>query len=61
MRDRLIRIEGRDPVHVSDCSYCRRCGDTLFPGDDYYELGGEVLCEDCMDLVLRGMRRTVGE
>ena len=57
----MIRVEGREPVHAEDCSYCRRCGDTLFPGDDFYELGGEVLCEECMDLVLRGMRRTVGE
>lgn len=61
MRDIMIRIEGRDPVHVSDCLYCRRCRDTLFPGTDYYDVGGETLCEDCFDAVARSMRKVVGE
>ena len=61
MRDIMIRIEGRDPVHLSDCLHCSRCGETLFPGTDYYELNDEVLCEDCFDAIVRKMRKVVGE
>lgn len=61
MTDALIRIEGRAPVHVTDCLYCHRCRDTLFPGDDYYQMGEEILCDECMDGVLRQMRKVVGE
>lgn len=61
MRDLMIRIEGRDPIHLSDCPHCSRCRDTLYPGDDYYDVGGETLCEECMDSVVRHMRKVVGE
>ena len=26
---------------------CERCGESLFPGDDYYDCEGSVLCEEC--------------
>ena len=61
MRDIMIRIEGRDPVHIPDCLQCARCGETLFPGTDYYALDGEALCEDCFDALARKMRKVVGE
>lgn len=61
MRDIMIRIEGRDPVHLSDCLHCKWCGETLFPGTDYYDMGGETLCEDCFDAIVRKMRKVVGE
>lgn len=60
MRDIMIRIEGRDPIRLSDCLCCSRCRDTLYPGDDYYEIGEETLCEECFDDVVRRMRKVVG-
>lgn len=61
MRDIMIRFEGRDPVHISDCLKCKWCGETLFPGSDYYDVGDEALCEDCFDALVRKMRKVVGE
>lgn len=61
MTDIMLRVEGRYPVHLTDCLFCSRCKDTLMPGDEYFSMGEEILCEDCMDGVLRQMRKVVGE
>ena len=26
---------------------CERCGEGLYPGDDYFDCEGSVLCEEC--------------
>ena len=36
---------------------CTACGDVLFPGEVYYDMGGAHLCEACMAFRLRRMLR----
>ena len=36
---------------------CTVCGEVLFPGEVYYDLGGVDLCVPCMQLRLRRMLR----
>lgn len=28
---------------------CANCGEPIYEGDDYYEIGGECYCEVCVD------------
>lgn len=28
---------------------CAECGDVIYDGDEYWELGGEYYCESCVD------------
>ena len=36
--------------------YCDVCGAALYSGDQYYDIGGEVWCPDCIE---RELKRTV--
>lgn len=27
---------------------CEWCGEAIYVGEDYYELQGEIVCEDCV-------------
>ena len=40
---------------------CKYCGESLFEDDEYYELDGEILCEDCAEEWLKGHRNWVTE
>lgn len=31
------------------CLHCVMCGASLYDGDDYYLIDGDVWCEDCTD------------
>ncbi|MBQ9994091.1 MAG: hypothetical protein IJP17_05205 [Clostridia bacterium] len=56
-----------DCIHAggqcSDCGECRRerevvllcdmCGESVYEGDDYYNLCGEIICVDCLALSRR--------
>lgn len=48
-------------MRVSDTLRCSRCRDVMFPGDDYYSMNDECVCEDCFDAIVRKMRKVVGE
>ena len=28
---------------------CHSCGGEIYPGDEYYDIGGEKLCRECID------------
>lgn len=28
---------------------CARCGETIYPGEDLYEMDSEIWCESCVD------------
>ena len=36
---------------------CEWCGDPIYYGDEYYDLGGDKVCEDC----IRDCRRTADD
>ena len=40
---------------------CSRCGETLYPDDEYYELDDEIMCEDCAREWLEGNKNWVTE
>lgn len=46
---------------VEDSIICDRCRESIWLGEDYYDIDGENLCEECFDIVTRGWRRTHGE
>lgn len=41
--------------------YCDRCGGEINVGDEYYNLDGEALCDECFDTIAREWRRRHGE
>lgn len=41
-----------DAPHI----YCDICGETLYEGDTYYDIGGEMWCPECLK---RELKRTV--
>ena len=61
MAKEYIQLDDFTKVRREDCLWCARCKDLLPPGATYYDLGGEVLCEDCFDAVSAGLKRVVGE
>ena len=44
---------------------CRECGGALFPGEIYYDIGGQAVCRDCLPQLARRLfrrcRRIAGE
>lgn len=38
-----------DPPEVKAVLNCDLCGDEIFEGDYYYDLNGEVICENCVE------------
>lgn len=38
---------------------CERCGLELYPGDDYFDCEGGVLCEECSKEWLESFKKTV--
>ena len=40
---------------------CDRCRDSIYYGDEYYDIDGEIICPDCFDLISGKWRRTHGE
>ena len=38
---------GTDLEFDFDCD-CENCDCEIFEGDEYFEIGGQVLCEDCV-------------
>lgn len=42
--------------------YCDRCGDVLYPGDDYYDTNEGIYCPDCFDYIVNHIwKRYVGD
>lgn len=42
--------------------YCDRCGDVLYPGDDYYDTSEGIYCPDCFDYIVNHIwKRYVGD
>lgn len=40
------RPEQPQAIEVDRCS---QCGRSIFQGEEYYDFGGEVVCEECLD------------
>ena len=38
-----------------------QCGQTLSKGNKYYEIEGEIWCENCIDQYINDKERIVGE
>ena len=30
-------------------TYCDECGEEIYEGDDYYNIGGNIFCENCVN------------
>lgn len=37
------------------------CGNTLYVGDEYYEIDGQIWCPECIDDFLSDHKKAVGE
>ena len=46
---------------MNDILTCRRCGDHLIDGDEYFDTGDGILCPDCFDAWAASIKRTVGD
>lgn len=40
------RYERKEPKTVDTCS---DCGCYIYFGEEYYDVGGKIFCEECMD------------
>jgi hypothetical protein len=41
---------------------CSKCGDVMFPGDDFYDTPGGTYCPDCFDSIVNNIwKRCVGD
>ena len=49
------------PPEKDAAIYCERCGGEINVGDEYFDIDGSVLCDDCFDFVTREWRRCHGE
>lgn len=49
------------PPREEDAIYCDRCRDSIYLGQDYFDIDGEVLCESCFDYISGKWRRTHGD
>lgn len=50
----MMDIGHEPPLDPPECEErvmfeCAYCGDSIFEGDDYYELGCEPVCEQCIE------------
>lgn len=48
MRDDFLYKGKYKPTEIDVVLTCSNCGDDIFDGDNYYDLGNEDLCEDCV-------------
>lgn len=46
VRDAERHEEGKE-LSDRECLHCALCGETIWDGDDYFDFGGMVMCEDC--------------
>lgn len=44
----LLRLR-RDSQERPPLYYCRGCGGEIYPGDEYYGIGGKRLCRECVE------------
>lgn len=55
----------RNDPQEKDYILCRRCGNEIYEGNEYFLFENTVLCEDCIDEILRDYktesRKIVGE
>ena len=45
----------------SESVVCDSCRDTLYDGDEYYEMDGATYCPDCFEAMTYRMKRYVGD
>jgi hypothetical protein len=43
------RYETEKELADRNCLHCFFCGGTIWDGDDYFDLGNMVICEDCLN------------
>lgn len=46
------QAEAREEEYIRKCEAfpdCAECGESLYPHDEYTELGGQLYCEKCVD------------
>lgn len=43
----------RDTQQRLPALQCSQCGGEVFPGEVYYDIGGQAVCRDCLELFAR--------
>lgn len=46
--------------HDSRFATCDQCGETIYAGQDYYEIDCDIICIDCIDDYIRSCKKTAG-
>ena len=49
------------PPSIEDSITCDRCGMRIYIGDEFYDVDGSNLCEECFDDITRKWRRIHGD
>lgn len=44
---------GRGHTETRPVFLCSECGETIYEGDEYYDIFGEQICEDCIIALVR--------
>lgn len=46
----MLLYTEEEPEEFCKCAYC---GDTIYYGDEYYKIGYDCVCEDCVSSMKR--------
>lgn len=60
MIENRMLIDSEYPEIEPYCQ-CDMCGEPIYDGEDYWDINGDIVCEDCLLEYMQCFKRTAGE